>query len=110
MRTQTELDQHSTEARSVFRGHLDLTTEIKSPPGALEGVLGASLYVTAKDLLREPEDNSFYDEGKEAAYLVKELFDGMQMRQTSASRRRLIEGSRSGQLTFPMRASLSSSL
>lgn len=92
------------------RGHLDLTTDILSPPGDLDGLLGATLYVKPEDRLEHSGDHSFHDAGRESAYLVEGLFDAMPLRKQSSRRRSLIEGARPDSLAYPLSATLSLAL
>ena len=90
--------------RRLRRGHLDLSTQIKSPPGDLAGVLGKSLYVRPEDLLRDPADRKFHHAGQEAEFIVENLFDALPLTQQSGRGRSLIEGASLNGLSFPLTA------
>ena len=83
---------------------MDLATEVKSPPGHLDGVLGHSLYVRPEDRLREVTERTFHH--TESDYIVEGLFDGMDLHQQISRRRRLIEGADLDALEYPLLAML----
>lgn len=85
------------------RGHLNMATTVKSAPGDMEGILGSSLYL-AQTGQKSSSDQSFSDEGYEEEYAVGDIFEGLQVQSTSASRRRLIEGSPFAGIPFPVTA------
>ena len=55
------------------RGHLDLSTTVKTTAGPMEGVLGATYAALKKSV--DPASSAFYDEGHESSYMVAGLFD-----------------------------------
>ena len=84
---------------------MDLEMEVARPPGALDGVLGHSLFVRPEDRLHDYSERKFHND--EADYIVKDLFGSMAVKQAVSRRRRLIEGVDMPQLTFPLTLSMS---